>query len=165
MKATDMNTVARSINARRNTWEGIINDFQATWGKVFPKDAKGEYKAVVDAIKDSPNDADLKAKRYALECVLAKMKSITLEPEVVELVKEMNEEGMKFKSLTMEYLERNLPSKYLSEDKIPMEQKKNKATGEKEWVVVERWTVMKVGRYFRLANVYYNAKKALAAAK
>ena len=62
----------------------------------------------------------------------------------------------------MDYLKKNLPKEYLSEDGTPMEQKKNKETGVKEWRVVEKWTVMKVGRYFRIANVNYNAKKAIA---
>ena len=162
MKANVMNSVARNINARRNSFEGIVSDFRATWGKVFPRDAKSELQGIVDALKDDPKNGALKADRYALECVLAKMKSIALSDEEVALVKEMCEDGMKFKSLTMDYLERNLPSEYLSEDGLPMEQKKNKETGLKEWKVVEKWTVMKVGRYFRIANVNYNAKKAIA---
>lgn len=157
-----MNSVARNINTRRNSFEGIVSDFKATWGKVFPKDAKGELQNIVDALRIDPKNGTLKADRYALECVLAKMKSLVLSNEEITLVKEMNEEGMEFKSLTMEYLEKNLPKEYLSEDGLPMEQKKNKETGVKEWKVVEKWTVMKVGRYFRLANVNYNAKKAIA---
>lgn len=162
MKATVMNSVARNINARRNSFEGIVSDFRATWGKVFPKDAKSELQNIVDALKVDKNNAALKADRYALECVLAKMKSIALKEDEVALVKEMNEEGMKFKSITMDYLKKNLPKEYLSEDGLPMEQKTDKATGVKKWMVIEKWTVMKVGRYFRIANINYNAKKAIA---
>ena len=117
-----MNSVARNINARRNSFEGIVSDFRATWGKVFPKDAKGKLQSIVDALKADPKNGALKADRYALECILAKMKSLVLSSEEVALVKEMNEEGMKFKSLTMDYLEKNLPSEYLSEDGLPMEE-------------------------------------------
>lgn len=150
MKATSMNTVARSIRTRRDSFEGIVSDFQAYWGKLY----RSEVTEKLNAYKGA-TDADSKAKRYALECVLAKMKAMQLSDDEKALIKGMHDEdGFKFENLTEEYILTNLGgSKFVQNGEI-MEQRKNRETGEKEWHPIERWTVMKVGRYFRFANIY-----------
>ena len=163
MKAKDMNQIARGINARRNEFSAIVNDFRAVWGKVYRNELKAEFDAVVDALKGDPKNAELKNKRYAIEQVQAKVKSLNLSADERDLVRVMHDEdGLAFADLTIEYLYERLRNsmfvaEFSAEDgrkvECLMEQKKNKETGEKEWKIVEKWTVLKVGRYFRLANI------------
>lgn len=165
-----MNEIARGINARRNEFDAIVNDFRAVWAKVYRDELKAEFDAIVNEIRAAKENGlnkdemkQLNDNRYALEQIQAKVKSLNLSADERELVRTMHDDdGLTFANLTREYIiERLSESTFVKEFEredgttIPciMEQKKNKDTGEKEWKIVERWTVMKVGRYFRLANV------------
>jgi len=162
-----MNEIARGINARRNEFEAIVNEFRAVWSKVYRNELNEAYKSVCERLKGveakSDEERALKNERYALEQVLAKIKSLTLTADERDMVRTMHDEdGLTLNDLTKEYIigrlnETSYVREFVREDGTTIaclqEMRKNKDTGEKEWRVVERWTVMKVGRYFRLANI------------
>lgn len=95
-----MNEIARGINARRNEFDAIVNDFRAVWAKVYRDELKAEYDAIVNEIRAAKENGlnkdemkQLNDKRYALEQIQAKVKSLNLSADERELVRTMHDDG------------------------------------------------------------------------
>lgn len=167
MSAKNMNIISKGIKARRDSFEGIISDFRAVWAKVNRDEVKAVYAEVCEVCKADKKNEEAKALRYQVECVLAKVKALTLTEEEVAIVKEM-QSAFKFgyKNISMEYIVENLKgTPYVNAEGEVCDRKKDKESGEYYYVPTERWTVAKVGRYFRLANIQVFAKAEVAKAK
>ena len=150
-----MNKVAKAIRESRISFENIVNDFRAYWGKVY----RGE---VTEALNKAIQAGD-KANRYALEQVCAKIKGLTLREDTKALIKSMHDEDkLTFSCLREEYIVNGLNGLGfvgVGEDGKPVLcelRKKDKEATEKTWEPVAKWTEAKVGRYFRLATVRIN---------
>lgn len=177
MKATTINTVARGINARRNSFSVIVSDFRTSWYKVYNTAAKADYaqtQEMLKALREQKKGTDdelaakidenmkvYKQKAYEMECVFAKAKSLVLSEEEKACIKSMYEDGFAWDNFTMEFICKGLTGTMYINNGLPMESKKNKETGEKEWKEVEKWTVMKVARYFRMAQNGFVTMKRL----
>lgn len=150
MKTKVINVVARGVNERRNNVKTIVSDYLAMWTKVYKADTLKAYK---DA-----KEAQDKERVYYIETILAKAKSITLSNDERDCIKEMYEgDGLRFDTLNISFLTANLKAPYIDGD-IIMERKKDKETGEYYYAEVERWTVLKLAKYFRLAVVCRDEK-------
>lgn len=150
MKANEMNTVAREIRNNRNTITAIINEFRAYWCKLYRSEANEAYKTACA-------NGD-KGERYAIEQIFAKCKSLTIKPEIAEIIGGMHDaDKVNFSSLSEEHVKTALAGlDYVNGAGELCEKKRIKGTDEYEWKPVEKWTEAKVGRYFRLAAIRLN---------
>ena len=157
MKATEMNKIAKDIRVNRQKFEGIVGEFRAYWGKVYRNEVTKYLNDIVERQKSDKSE-ELKRERYAIEQVCARIKGLTLTDEVKGIIRAMHDEDkLTFSCLTTDYIVNALEGlSYVSEEGAIMEQRKNKETGEKEWMPVEKWTESKVGKYFRLATIRIN---------
>lgn len=159
MKTKVINVVAKGINERRNNVKTIISDYLAMWTKVYKSETLDAYKAAKAA-----ND---KERTYYIETILAKAKSINLSNDEKDNIRDMYEnDGLRFETLSLDFLVSNLEAPYISETtnangekvQIIMERKKDKETGETYYAEIEKWTVYKLARYFRLACICRESK-------
>ena len=154
-----MNQVAKEIRTNRQKFESIANDFRVYWGKVYRSEVTRAMESVAGQLKDDPKNEALKAERYALEQVCAKIKGTTLTDEIRDIVKQLHDEDkLTFSCLTADYIRTALSGlSYVAEDGVTLcEKKRIKGTDDYEWKPVEKWTESKVGRYFRLATIRIN---------
>lgn len=154
-----MNQVANDIRTNRQKFESIASDFQVYWGKVYRNEVTKAMEDVAEQLKGDPKNADLKAKRYALEQVCAKIKGTTLTDDIKDIVKQLHDEDkLTFSCLTADFIRTALTGlSYVAEDGVTLcERKRIKGTDDYEWKPVEKWTESKVGRYFRLATIRIN---------
>lgn len=161
MKANQINAIAKDIRVNRQKFESIVNEFRAYWGKVYRNEVTTELNKVAELLKNDPKNETLKNQRYALEQVCAKIKGLTLTDEIKGIIRELHEvDKLTFSCLRADYIVNGLSGlDYIGADGQVYEQKKDKATGEKVWKPIEKWTEAKVGRYFRLATVRINESK------
>lgn len=162
MKANEMNAIAREIRNNRNGFESIANDFRVYWGKVYRNEVTKVLNEVGERLKTDKENAELKAIRYALETVCAKIKGTTISEESKAIIKSMHDDDkLTFSCLTKEYIVNALAGlDYVNEEGELCEfRKANKEAVEKTWMPVARWTESKVGRYFRLATIRINESK------
>ena len=159
MKTKVINVVAKGINERRNNVKTIISDYLAMWTKVYKSETLDAYKSAKAA-----ND---KERTYYIETILAKAKSINLSNDEKDNIRDMYEnDGLRFETLSLDFLVSNLEAPYISETtnangekvQIIMERKKDKETGETYYAEIEKWTVLKLARYFRLACICRESK-------
>lgn len=152
-----MNQIAKDIRINRQKFESIVGDFRAYWGKVYRNEVTKYLNDIIERQK-SDNSDSLKRERYAVEQVCARIKGLTLSDDIKGLIRTMHDDDkLTFSCLTPDYIRKGLEGlSYVDEDGTIMEQRKNKETGEKEWMPIEKWTEAKVGRYFRLATVRIN---------
>lgn len=154
-----MNAIAREIRNNRNGFESIVNDFRVYWGKVYRKEVTAVLNEVTEQLKADKENAELKALRYALETVCAKIKGTTVSEESVAIIKAMHDvDKLTFSCLTKEYIVNALTGlNYVNGDGELCEfRKANKDDLEKSWVPVAKWTESKVGKMFRLATIRLN---------
>lgn len=156
MRTTSVNTISRSINARRATMNAQIIDFGAYWVKSY----RAEVNEVMDAVKQAQAQGVEGAKeyRYMLEQMYAKSKSMQLSDEEKTALKEMHEDGFKFVDISLEFLVENLTgTEWINEagELLKKNSKKKIEAGEPNYVPVTKWTPMAFGRYLRYAH---NAK-------
>lgn len=162
MKATQMNAIAREIRNNRNGFESIVNDFRVYWGKVYRNEVTKVLNDVSEQLKTDKDNADLKAFRYAIETVCAKIKGTTVSDESKAIIREMhNEDKLTFSCLTKDYIVNALNGlDFVNEAGELCELRKaSKDAPEKTWQPVVKWTESKVGKYFRLATVRLNETK------
>lgn len=153
MKANQMNYVAKDIRINRQKFESIVGEFRAYWGKVYRNEVTVYLNEVIERQK---TDKSLKAERYAIEQVCAKIKGLNLSDEVKSIIKSMHDDDkLTFACLTPDYIKNALQGlDYVNADGDICEfRKASKDAAEKTWCPVEKWTESKLGRYFRLAAI------------
>lgn len=154
-----MNTIARDIRTNRTAFESIVNDFRAYWGKVYRGEVTKSLNDIAERLKTDPKNEALKAQRYALEQVCAKIKGLNLSDDIKALIVDMHDnDKLSFSCLTTDYIVNGLKGlDYVGpNNEIRELRKKDKEATEKTWEPVVKWTEAKVGRYFRLATVRIN---------
>ena len=154
-----MNLIAKDIRTNRQQFESIVCDFRVYWGKVYRGEVTKALADVAEQLKGDPKNDALKAERYALEQVCAKIKGTTLTDEIRDLIKQLHDEDkLTFSCLTADYIRTSLNGlSYVAEDGVTICAKKRiKGTDDYEWKPVEKWTESKVGRYFRMATMRIN---------
>ena len=152
ISAKTINGVARSINARRNDLQTILDEFRAEWGHLDKAAVKNHLAEVVAELKDDPKNAELKDERNRTERILAHIKCVKLEVEERVAIQDMMDKGLKYNCLSIEWIEEKLEgTSFINEDGELCELKKNKETGVSEYRPIAKWTVMKLAKYFRLA--------------
>ena len=159
MKATNMNAIARDIRTNRTAFESIVNDFRTYWGKVYRGEVTKAMNDIAEQLKNDPKNEALKAQRYALEQVCAKIKGLNLSDDIKALIVDMHDnDKLTFSCLTTDYIVNGLKGlDYVGENNEIRElRKKDKEATEKTWEPVVKWTESKVGRYFRLATIRIN---------
>lgn len=162
MKANKINAVARSIRERRNEFNNICAEFRATWAKVYRGELSKAMNDICERLKTDPKNAELKAERYALEQVAAKVKGLNISDEVRDLVRELHDvDKLTFSCLNPDYIRTGLAGTSFVNDSndICELRKANKEATEKTYEPILRWTEFKVGKYFRLATVRINENK------
>lgn len=158
-----MNAIARDIRTNRQQFSAIVNDFRAYWGKVYRNEVTKYLDDIKEAQKAQPNDERLKAERYAIEQVCAKIKGLTLSDDIKALIREMHDDDkLTFGCLREDYILTGLSGlNYVANDDegkpyLCEFRKENKEATDKTWLPVVKWTESKVGRYFRLATIRIN---------
>lgn len=162
MKANQMNAIAREIRNNRNGFESIVNDFRVYWGKVYRNEVTKVLNDVNEQLKVDKDNKDLKAFRYALETVCAKIKGTTVSDESKAIIKAMHDEDkLTFSCLTKDYIVTALTGlDYVNDEGELCEfRKASKEAEVKTWEPIVKWTESKVGRYFRLATIRINESK------
>lgn len=154
IKANKINAVSRDINARRSANEAICREFQAVWAKVYTDEFKSALNNAIVATQADKTNESAKVTRRSLELVSAMKKSLQLDKSIIETVKELHECGLTFDKIRLDKIQRGLiGTRWLNEEGELCEKKKNKETGEYEFVPVQKWTVAKFGRFLRLSIV------------
>lgn len=155
-----MNAIAKDIRTNRQKFESIVGDFRAYWGKVYRNEVTKYLNDIIERLKSEPKNEALKRERYAIEQVCARIKSLVLKDEIRDLIKQMHDEDkLTFACLNTDYIVNALNGLgYVGEGNELREERKNKDTGVKEWMPVEKWTEAKVGRYFRNAAIVLNER-------
>lgn len=154
IKANQINSVSKQINERRNAAESICREFQAVWAKVFGDEFKAAMQAAIIAAQADKTNEAAKQRRRSLELVSAMKKSLELDKATIELVKELHANGLTFDKIRIDKIMRGLTmTRYINEQGELCERKKNKETGEYEFVPVQKWTVAKFGRLLRLSII------------
>jgi hypothetical protein len=154
IKANQINSVSKQINERRNAAESICREFQAVWAKVFGDEFKAAMQAAIIAAQTDKTNEAAKQRRRSLELVSAMKKSLELDKATIELVKELHANGLTFDKIRIDKIMRGLTmTRYINEQGELCERKKNKETGEYEFVPVQKWTVAKFGRLLRLSII------------
>ena len=154
IKANQINSVSKQINERRNAVEAINREFQAVWAKVFGDEFKAAMQAAIIAAQADKTNEAAKQRRRSLELVAAMKKSLELDKATIELVKELHANGLTFDKIRIDKIMRGLTmTRYINEQGELCERKKNKETGEYEFVPVQKWTVAKFGRLLRLSII------------
>lgn len=158
-----MNAIARDIRTNRQQFSAILNDFRAYWGKVYRNEVTKYLSDIQTAQKADPKNEGLKAERYAIEQVCAKIKALTLKDEIRAIIKSMHDDDkLTFSCLREDYILTGLNGlNYVANDAeghpyLCEFRKANKEATEKTWEPVVKWTESKVGRYFRLATIRIN---------
>lgn len=158
MKTISVNTISRAINAKRQTMNAQIIDFGAYWVKMYRSEVNKEMEAAKEAQRNGVEGA--KERRYMLEQMYAKSKSINLNEEEKTALKDMHEDGFEFVNISLEFLVENLAgTEWMNEagELLKKNSKKKIEAGEANYVPVTKWTPMMFGRYLRYAH---NAKSA-----
>lgn len=154
IKANQINSVSKQINERRNAVEAINREFQAVWAKVFGDEFKAAMQAAIIAAQTDKANEAAKQRRRSLELVSAMKKSLELDKATIELVKELHANGLTFDKIRIDKIMRGLTmTRYINAQGELCERKKNKETGEYEFVPVQKWTVAKFGRFLRLSII------------
>lgn len=147
-----INSVAKSINARRNDLQTILDEFRAEWGHLDKDSVKSHLEEVKNALQADPKNAELKAERNRTEHILAHIKAVTLSVEERVAIQDMMDKGLRYECLTIEWVEDKLrDTAFINDEGEICELKKNKETGASEYKPIAKWTVMKLAKYFRLA--------------
>lgn len=150
--AKTINSVAKSINARRNDLQTILDEFRAEWGHLDKDSVKAHLAEVVEALKEDKKNESLKAERNRTEKILAHIKAVTLSVEERVAIQDMMDKGLRYECLTIEWVEDKLrDTAFINDEGEICELKKNKETGASEYKPIAKWTVMKLAKYFRLA--------------
>lgn len=150
--AKTINSVAKSINARRNDLQTILDEFRAEWGHLDKDSVKSHLEEVKNALQADPKNAELKAERNRTEHILAHIKAVTLSVEERVAIQDMMDKGLRYECLTIEWVEDKLrDTAFINDEGEICELKKNKETGASEYKPIAKWTVMKLAKYFRLA--------------
>lgn len=153
--ATKMaNNVARAIRQDRQTIEALCTEFRARWAKVYPKEFSAEMERINALLKDAPKDELLRRDKWDLEQVACKRKALRLTEEVTESIKGLHDFGLTFEKICLYWMEQGLQgTRFLNDDGVVCDKKKNKETGEFEFVPIEKWTESKFMRMLRIASV------------
>ncbi len=153
--ATKMaNNVARAIRQDRQTIESLCTEFRARWAKVYPKEFSDEMERINKLLKDAPKDELLRREKWALEQVACKRKALRLTEDVTESIKGLHDFGLTFEKICLYWMEQGLQgTRFLNEDGVVCDKKKNKETGEFVFVPIEKWTEAKFMRMLRIASV------------
>ena len=154
-----MNAIAKDIRVNRQKFENIVNDFRAYWGKVYRNEVTKYLDDIKAAQQNDPKNESIKAERYAIEQVCARIKGLTLSDEIRDLIRTMhNDDKLTFSCLTTDYIIKGLSGlDYVNgQGELCEFRKASKDATEKSWCPIEKWTEAKVGRYFRLATIRIN---------
>lgn len=162
--ATKMaNNVARAIRQDRQTIEALCTEFRARWAKVYPKEFSDDLERINKMLKDAPKDELLRREKWALEQVACKRKALRLTDDVTESIKGLHDFGLTFEKICLYWMEQGLQgTRFLNDDGVVCEKKKNKETGEYEFVPIEKWTEAKFMRMLRIASVDVNTEFAVS---
>lgn len=145
--------VAKAIRMDRQTIESMCMEFRARWAKVYPKEFAAELDRINALLKDTPKDAVLRREKWILEQVACKRKSLNVD-SIRESVEVLHDFGITFEKISLYHMEQGLVgTKYLNDEGAVCDKKKNRETGEYEWVPVEKWTESKFMRILRFALV------------
>ena len=153
--ATKMaNNVARAIRQDRQTIEALCTEFRARWAKVYPKEYSAEMERINALLKDAPKDVSLRREKWNLEQVACKRKAITLSETLTESIKGLHDFGLTFDRISLAGMEEGLKgTRFLNDEGAVCDKKKNKKTGEHEFVPIEKWTESEFMRMLRIASV------------
>lgn len=167
ISAKSMNGVSKDIRIRRDSVNSICREFQAVWSKVYPDEFREAQKCAIAKAQEATAlakelgtveakcaETEAKNARYSLELVASMRKSMQLSEGTIALVQEIHEGGITFAKISIEAIEAGLAGlKYINDEGLLCEKKKNKETQEIEFVPIQKWTVAKFGRFLRLANI------------
>lgn len=162
--ATKMaNNVARAIRQDRQTIEALCTEFRARWAKVYPKEFSADMERINKLLKEAPKDELLRREKWDLEQVACKRKALRLTEDVTESIKGLHDFGLTFEKICLYWMEQGLQgTRFLNDDGVVCEKKKNKETGEYEFVPIEKWTEAKFMRMLRIASVDVNTEFAVS---
>lgn len=162
--ATKMaNNVARAIRQDRQTIEALCTEFRARWAKVYPKEFSADMERINKLLKEAPKDELLRREKWDLEQVACKRKALRLTEDVTESIKGLHDFGLTFEKICLYWMEQGLQgTRFLNDDGVVCEKKKNKETGEYEFAPIEKWTEAKFMRMLRIASVDVNTEFAVS---